>query len=99
MSVVVVCRKDDEPDVARVHEFRVSLHTVLMNVGWRTDLFTVFEYPRVAVAVPRSVCIRPAACMSEWYCSGRDVSDYSAIHVIEEFLGSAVVFVFGGRVL
>ncbi len=99
VSVVIVCRKDDEPDSARVHEFRVSLHTVLMNVSWRSDLFTVFEYPRVAIAVPRSVCIRPAACMSERYCSGREVSDYLAIHVIEEFLGSAVVFVFGGRVL
>jgi len=99
VSVVIVCREDDEPDAARVHEFRVSLHTVLMNVGWRTDLFTVFEYPRVAIAVPRSVCIRPAACMSERYCSGREGSDYLSIHVIEEFLCSAVFFVFGWRVL
>ena len=99
MSVVIVCRKDDEPDAARVHEFRVSLHTVLMDVGWRSDLFTVFEYPRVAIAVPRSVCIRPAACVSERYCSGREVSDYLAIHVIEEFLCFAFVFVSGGGVL
>ena len=99
MSVVIVCRKDDEPDAARVHEFRVSLHTVLMNVGWRSDLFTVFEYPRVAISVPRCVCVRPAACMSERYCSGREASNYLAVNVIEEFLGSAVVFVFGGRVL
>ena len=99
VSVVIVCRKDDEPDAARVHEFHVSLHTVLMNVGWRSDLFTVFEYPRVAIAVPRSVCIRPAACMSERYCSGREVSNYLSIYVIEEFLGSAVFFVFGWRVL
>ena len=99
VSVVIVCRKDDEPDAARVHEFRVSLHTVLMNVGWRTDLFTVFEYPRVAIAVPRGVCISPAACMSEGYCAGREGSDYLSMHVIEEFLCSAVFFVFGWRVL
>ena len=99
VGVVIVCRKDDEPDAARVHEFRVSLHTVLMNVGWRSDLFTVFEYPRVAIAVPRGVCIRPAACMSERYCSSREVSDYVAIHVIEEFLCSAVFLVFSWRVL
>jgi hypothetical protein len=94
-----VCRKNDEPDGARVHEFPVSLYTVLMNVGWRSDLFTVFEYPRVAISVPRCVCVRPAACMSERYCSGREASNYLAVNVIEEFLGSAVVFVFGGRVL
>ena len=94
-----MCRKNDEADAARVHEFRVSLHTVLMNVSWRSDLFTVFEYPRVAIAVPRSVCIRPAACMSERYCSGREGSNYLAVYVIEEFLGSAVFFVFGWRVL
>ena len=94
-----MCRENDEPDGARVHEFRVSLHTVLMNVGWRSYLFTVFEYPRVAIAVPRVVCIRPAACMSERYCSGREASNYCAVDVIEEFLGSAVFFVFGCRVL
>ena len=99
VSVVIVCRKNDEPDGARVHEFRVSLHTVLMSVGWRSDLFTIFEYPGVAISVPRGVCIRPAACMSERYCSGRKVSNYLSIYVIEEFLGSAVFFVFGWRVL
>ena len=99
MSVVIVCRKDDEPDAARVHEFHVSLHTVLMNVGWRSDLFTVFEYPRVAIAVPRSVCIRPAACVSERYGSGREPGDHCAVDVSEEFLGSAVFFVFSFWVL
>ena len=99
MNVVMVCREKYETDWARVHEVRVSLHTVLMNVGGRSNLFTVFEYPRVTIAVPRGVCIRPAACMSERYCSGREVSDYLSIHVIEEFLCSAVFFVFGWRVL
>jgi hypothetical protein len=62
MSVVVVCRKDDEPDAARVHEFRVSLHTVLMNVGGRSNLVTIFDYPRVAISLPRCLCVRPPAC-------------------------------------
>ena len=53
VSVVIVCRENDEPDRARVHEVRVSLHTVLMNVGWRSNLVTIFEYPRVAISLPR----------------------------------------------
>ena len=53
LSGVIVCREKYETDGARVHEVRVSLHTVLVNVGGRSNLFTVFEYPRVAISLPR----------------------------------------------
>ena len=53
LSDVVVCRKKYETDRARVHEVCVSLHAVLMNVCGRSNLVTVFEYPRVAISFPR----------------------------------------------
>jgi len=45
-------REKYETDRARVHEVRVSLHRVLMNVGGRSNLVTIFEYPRVAISLP-----------------------------------------------